>query len=218
MVDRSKKDEMKRKEESRYDENGQGDEEAPLFLEREEAGIVEEKKKAEIDKDKLIEDLSREKELYFERLLRLQAEFENFRKRIERERNEFYLMALSELVGKLLPIIDDFERALSVHHTSDVVKYHEGMELIYKGLRSILECFGLKEVPSIGERFDPRVHQAMVREESDEVEEETVVEEFRKGYFFKDRLLRPAMVKVAVKREKPVEATAEDSPDKDKGA
>jgi len=201
------REKIKRKESKKKEEKERVEEEESVILEREEAGIVEEGKKegkrVDKDKDKVIEELSREKELYFERLLRLQAEFENFRKRVEEERKEFYLMALTDLVGKLLPILDDFERALSVDAT-DLAKYREGVALIYKGFRSILEGFGLKEVPAVGERFDPRVHQAVMREEVDDVEEETVVEEFRKGYFLKNRLVRPAMVKVAVKKEKEI--------------
>ena len=211
------REKIKRKESKKKEEKERVEEEESVILEREEAGIVEEGKKEgkRVDKDKVIEELSREKELYFERLLRLQAEFENFRKRVEEERKEFYLMALTDLVGKLLPILDDFERALSVDAT-DLAKYREGVALIYKGFRSILEGFGLKEVPAVGERFDPRIHQAVMREEVDDVEEETVVEEFRKGYFLKNRLVRPAMVKVAVKKEKEV-APADPEKGKDEG-
>ncbi len=132
-----------------------------------------------------------------DRLLRLQAEFDNFRKRTERDRAEFSEYASMEALRALLPVLDDFERALKAN-TSDQ-EYAKGMQLIYQRMFEAMKKLGLEPIEAASKPFDPNVHHAVEMVHSDEVEDNTVLEEYQKGYNFKGRLLRPAMVKVAVK-------------------
>jgi len=141
--------------------------------------------------------LAAEKAEIYDRLLRRQADFDNFRKRIERDRSDFLQYAGMEFVREILPILDDFERALKVESTDS--KYARGVELIYNRLYEALKKMGLEPMDTVGKTFDPNLHQAVERVQTDEVPDQTVLEEFQKGYNFKGRLLRPAMVKVAVK-------------------
>lgn len=132
-----------------------------------------------------------------DRFLRRQAEFENFRRRVEREKTEFTQYAASEAVNALLPVLDDFERAFKQECADK--EYARGMELIYQRLVETLKKLGLEPIDSTGQSFDPYIHQAIERVETDAAEDHTVLEEFQRGYNFKGRLLRPAMVKVAVR-------------------
>ncbi|SRR5712692_2558518 len=141
--------------------------------------------------------LAAEKAEFYDRLLRRQADFDNFRKRIDRDRSDFLQYAGMEFVREILPILDDFERALKVESTD--AKYARGVELIYNRLYETLKKLGLEPMDTVGKIFDPNLHQAVERVHTDEVPDQTVLEEFQKGYNFKGRLLRPAMVKVAVK-------------------
>ncbi len=143
------------------------------------------------------DQLASEKADLYDRLLRRQAEFENFRRRAERERSEFLQFAGMELVGSLVPVLDDFERALKVE-TSDK-EYAKGVELIYQRFFDQLKKTGLEPIEAAGKPFDPNFHQAIERVHTDEVPDQTVLEEYQRGYNFKGKLLRPAMVKVAVK-------------------
>ncbi len=133
-----------------------------------------------------------------DRLLRRQAEFENFRRRNERDRSEFLEYAGMEIVRELLPTLDDFERAAKTE-CSDAT-YRQGIDLIYQRFVDTLKKIGLEpiEVPP-GTEFDPNLHQAVVRLETEAAPDHTILEEFQRGYNFKGKLLRPAMVKVAVK-------------------
>lgn len=133
-----------------------------------------------------------------DRLLRRQAEFDNFRRRAERERADILEYANTQTVRALLPILDDFERALKVESADR--EYARGMELIYQRLADALKKLGLESITSTGQAFDPNVHHAVDRVETDEVEDNTVVEEYQRGYNFRGKLLRPAMVKVAVRK------------------
>jgi molecular chaperone GrpE len=140
--------------------------------------------------------LAAEKADLHDRLLRTQAEFQNFRKRSDRERLEFAEYASTEAVRALLPILDDFERALK---TDSVDKeFRKGMELIYQRLYTSLQKLGLEPITSAGQPFDPHIHHAVDMVETEDAADHTVLEEFQRGYNFKGRLLRPAMVKVAV--------------------
>lgn len=133
---------------------------------------------------------------YVEQLQRLQAEFANYRKRIEKEKLELSTFYKSELVSALLPIIDDFERMLN--HTDDSNnELLTGVRLIFQKLLDILQSQGLKPIVAIGQKFDPTIHEALFVERTDNGDDETVIEEWQKGYFFNDRLLRPAQVKVS---------------------
>ena len=132
-----------------------------------------------------------------DRLLRKQAEFENFRRRAERDRSDVVEYASAETVRALLPILDDFERALKVEAADK--EYARGMELIYQRLFDSLKKLGLEPITSTGQQFDPNIHHAVDRAVTDEVEENTILEEYQRGYNFRGRMLRPAMVKVAVR-------------------
>ncbi len=137
-----------------------------------------------------------QKEEIWDRFLRKQAEFENFRKRTAREKEEILEFATMEIIRALLPVLDDFERALKT--PSEGEEYRKGIELIHKRLYDILTKSGLTPVESVGKKFDPHLHQA-VDTVKDVREDQTIVEEYQRGYEFKGRLLRPAMVKVAVR-------------------
>ena len=129
--------------------------------------------------------------------LRKLAEFENFRKRTEREKADYFRFALADFVRDLLPVLDNFERALGHAPDGGDDEYRLGIELIYRQLSESLKKRGLREVPTDGP-FDPNVHEAVAREESADVEPNTILETLQKGYYLNDRLLRPAFVKVAV--------------------
>ena len=136
-------------------------------------------------------------------VLRRQADFENYRKRVERERTDTYNRVVADTARKLLPVMDNLTRALDAERSVESSESAEfrhflhGVQLISKQLSEVLESFGVQPIPAVGERFDPHIHEAVVTEPSDEHEPDTVVEELARGYRIGDRLLRPAMVKVA---------------------
>lgn len=155
-------------------------------LENQLALLNEEKLKLENDKQDLLR-LAQSR----------QAEFENFRRRVERERLETVDMAAADAVKSLLPIVDDFSRAVAVQTTD--TSYAKGVELIHQRLGEILSKLGLESTDSLGQIFDPNLHYAIDKVESPDAEEGQILEEFQKGYRFRGKLLRPAMVKVAAK-------------------
>jgi len=131
-----------------------------------------------------------------DRYMRALADYENFRKRAEREKQDFFKYALSNMAKDLLPVLDNFDRALE--HAEEGDDFHKGVLLIYKQLYDILKKHGLQPIEESGVPFDPKIHEGVVREENPSVPSHTVVAILQKGYFLHDRLLRPAMVKVAV--------------------
>jgi molecular chaperone GrpE len=143
------------------------------------------------------DQLSAEKADLKDRLLRALADFDNFRRRAERDRWEYVQFAAMEMVRDLIPILDDFRRAMKVE-TADK-EYAKGIELIDQRLFETLKKAGLEPIEAAGKPFDPNLHQAVDRVESEELPDQTVLEEYQSGYNFKGKLLRPAMVKVAVK-------------------
>jgi molecular chaperone GrpE len=142
-------------------------------------------------------DLRRERDDFKDRWLRKGAEFDNYRKRVERERREQADQAVIDLLQELLLVVDDFDRALTVDAGEGGGAYRKGVELIHGKLHDLLRKQGLKGIDVLGADFDPNVHQAVVHEDSPEHREGEVIGELRKGYLLNDRLLRPAMVKVA---------------------
>lgn len=146
--------------------------------------------------DSDVNALIAERDQLQDRLLRAQAEFQNLRKRAEREKLELFEYASKEAVGALLPILDDFERAVAAE-TSDAT-YAAGIGLIYNRFYETLKKLGLEPMESKGKPFNPELHHAVDMVETDEAPDHTVLDEFQRGYNFKGRLLRPAMVKVAV--------------------
>ncbi len=131
-----------------------------------------------------------------DRVLRTMADFDNFRKRAEREKQDFFKYALAGAIKDLLPVLDNFDRALE--HAEEGDDFHKGVLLIYKQLFDVLQKNGLKTIEESGVHFDPNIHEAVVREEDSTVPNHTVVAILQKGYFLHDRLLRPALVRVAV--------------------
>ena len=144
------------------------------------------------------EKLKAEKDALYDRMLRKQAELENFRKRAQREKEDFLQHATADLIRALLPTLDGFERALK-HRDADVpAQFYQGMELIYRDLLEVLIRGGLAPVETVGKTFDPHLHQAVETVEATNYRDQEIVEEFQRGYRLKQRLLRPAIVKVAV--------------------
>lgn len=137
---------------------------------------------------------------------RRQADFDNYRKRVERDKGETHNRIVADVARKLLPVLDNLSRALDAERTVEAQESKEfrhflhGVELINKQLNDVLESLGIQPIASVGERFDPHVHEAVVTEPSDKYEPDTVSEEITRGYRIGDRLLRPAMVKVASRR------------------
>jgi molecular chaperone GrpE len=142
------------------------------------------------------EALRAENQQLRDRVMRTLADFDNFRKRSEREKADFFKYALSGVTRDILPVLDNFDRALE--HVDEADEVHKGVLLIYKQLFDVLQKHGLKVIDESGVRFDPNVHEAVVREEDPSVPSHTVSAVLQKGYFLHDRLLRPALVKVAV--------------------
>lgn len=143
------------------------------------------------------DQLAREKAESQDRVLRLQAEFDNFRKRNEKDRSEFAQYAGMEVVREMLPILDNFELALKADASSK--EYVKGVEMIYDRMASTLKKMGLEPIDTAGAKFDPHVHQAVEKVHTEDAEDHTVISDFQRGYKFKGKLLRPSMVKVAVR-------------------
>ncbi|HEX8407417.1 MAG TPA: nucleotide exchange factor GrpE [Thermoanaerobaculia bacterium] len=133
---------------------------------------------------------------YRDRYLRAVADFDNFRKRSEREKADFFKYAVASVLKDILPVLDNFDRALD--HAAEGDEFHKGVLLIYKQLFDVLQKSGLKPIDETGVHFDPNIHEAVIREEDDSLPNHTVAAVLQKGYFLHDRLLRPALVKVAV--------------------
>jgi molecular chaperone GrpE len=168
------------KSDQNVSEGSTGDLEAKL------ASVMAERDKLAVEKAEL-----------YDRCLRGQADFANARSRAERERSEYTQFAAMELVRNILPVLDDFERALK-SETADR-EYARGVELIYQRFYDALKKMGLEPIESEGKRFDPNQHEAVQREHTEEFEDQTVLQEMQRGYNFRGRLLRPAWVKVAVR-------------------
>jgi molecular chaperone GrpE len=143
------------------------------------------------------DQMAAEKAELMDRLLRRQAEFENFRKRMERERAEMLEFGGIEVLKSILPMMDDFERALETG--SEDREYVRGMELIYQRFSEALKKLGLEPMESKGKKFDPKLHHAVDKQETSEHDEDIVLSEYQRGYYWRGRLLRPAMVKVSVR-------------------
>lgn len=176
------------------------------------AEMKEKEHKARQDTNKILKDklnkrdseiklLKTENKKLKEEYLRKIAEMENLRKRVEREKGEFYQYALSELLKELFDILDNFERALETQNKEKVKSFREGIEMIYKQYQDLLMKQGVKPIEIKEKKFDPHLHQAFITEESEDVEEPEVVEELQRGYTLHNRLLRPALVKVAVPKK-----------------
>jgi len=147
--------------------------------------------------DDPVAGLQREKDALQDRLLRTAAEFDNFRKRVERERRELSEFAAADILAELLPIIDNFDRALQTPSGPESEGFRKGIELIHRQMLDLLRKRGVKPIEALGADFDPNMHEAVMHEASGEHREGEVMQELQRGYTLGDRLLRPAMVKVA---------------------
>jgi molecular chaperone GrpE len=139
-------------------------------------------------------------------LARRQADFENYRKRVERERSDTYSRVVADIAAKLLPVLDNLKRALETEASIEATESDEfrhflsGVDLIYKQLNGVLDALGVKPVLAEGELFNPHLHEAVVTEQTDDYEPDTVIQEIVRGFTLGDKLIRPALVKVAVKK------------------
>lgn len=159
---------------------------------REGNSIVDEELKAKLEeKEKQYDDLK-------DRLQRTMAEFDNFRKRTAKEKAALYEDSVRSTIEQILPVIDNFERALSSGEKEDKNNpFLQGMEMVYRQFKDILTSMGVEEINAVGEKFDPNLHNAVTHIEDEAFGESEVVEEFQKGYVFKDKVIRYSMVKVA---------------------
>ena len=141
-----------------------------------------------------------------DRFARRQADFENYRKRVERERTETYNRVVADVAAKLLPVVDNMKRALETEASMEASESDEfrhflsGVDLIYKQLNGVLDALGVKPIVAVGEQFDPHIHEAVATEASDDYEPDTVMQEIVAGYRLGDKLIRPALVKVATRK------------------
>ena len=140
--------------------------------------------------------LQKEKQEAQDRMLRVQAEFDNFKKRTQKEKEMNLKYKAQDLVNELLPAIDNFERALQVEVTDAAESFVEGISMVYNQLNEALKSQGVEEIEAVGKEFDPNLHHGVMQVEDAEVESNVIVEELQKGYMLKDRVIRPAMVKV----------------------
>ncbi|MBN2134963.1 MAG: nucleotide exchange factor GrpE [Acidobacteria bacterium] len=144
-----------------------------------------------------IESIIKERDEVKDQLLRMAADYDNYIKRTRREREENREILTSDILSAFLPVIDNFERAMNASDSTHD-QLLTGIKMIYQQLLEVMRTFGVEQISADGKKFDPRYHEAMSTEPSSEHEDQTILEEFIKGYFYKDRLLRPAKVKVSV--------------------
>ncbi len=167
-------------------------------VEKEEDRVVEISEKELNELRAALDSKEKEIESYKDRLLRLAAEMENLRKRLEREKEEHLKFANENLIKRLLPVIDNLERSIEhAKQSQDVEGLIEGVEMTLKGFLEVLEQFGCKIIKAEGEPFDPAYHEAIQKQESEEIPQNRVICEYQKGYMMNDRLLRPAKVVVS---------------------
>jgi len=172
--------------------NNQFDDENP-----QDTSAATEDRTAATEQTEALDALRREKDTLQDRLLRTAAEFDNYRKRVERERREYSEYAGADILSDMLPIVDDLERALQAPSGGEADSFRRGVELIHKQMTDLLRKRGVKSIEAVGTQFDPRYHEAVIQEVSSEHREGEVMAELRRGYTLGDRLLRPTTVKVA---------------------
>ncbi len=166
-------------------------------VEETEQELVDESNEQEGPNDSEIEALKQEKDEIYQRLLRIQAEYDNFRKRTQKEKQADRKYRSQAIVTELLPVVDNFERALQVEVEDEAAaSFVDGVKMVYRQLKDALEKEGVEEIKTVGEEFDPNVHQAVMQVEDDQFESNVVVEELQKGFKLNERVIRPAMVKV----------------------
>ena len=187
-----KKDEQKLEEmQQEIDEAEAAQEDAAEEVAAADAAMQEEIEALKGQVDGLNKDLQEKKD----RLLRLQADFDNFRRRSAKEREEISAVVTQNFCKDMLPLLDNFERAMAAE-TKDVEAFQKGVEMIFTQFQEILKKNGLEHIEAVGQKFDPNFHQAVMRVEDPEKEDDTVAQELQKGYMVKGRVIRPSMVQV----------------------
>ena len=159
---------------------------------------TEESAETAAEEDKQTETETKAAEAESERYMRLMAEFQNFKRRAAREKSDIHAYANEKIIGELLPVLDNFERALQTE-SGDLESYSKGMELIFTQLKTALEHAGLEEIKALGEDFDPNVHNAVMTEDSEEHDDGKISKVLQKGYKLNDKVIRPSMVAVVRK-------------------
>ena len=170
-------------------------EEAEEKAEGETAEKAEKEETKEDEAQKAEEDAKKDEEAESERYMRLMAEFQNFKKRVAREKSDIHAYANEKIVGELLPVLDNFERALDTEG-GDLEAYAKGLQLIFEQLKTALENAGLEEIKAMDETFDPNVHNAVMTDNLEDKEDGTITKVLQKGYKLKDKVIRPSMVAV----------------------
>ncbi|MBO8136726.1 MAG: nucleotide exchange factor GrpE [Desulfotomaculum sp.] len=170
-------------------ENEQAEETCEGEGDQEETISIEDLKQKLSEKEALVEE-------YYNRMIRIQADFDNFRRRTRQEKEELLKYSREEIIKELLPVLDNFERALASADKPGE-EFVSGVKMIYRQLQDILRKEGLEVIPAVGEQFDPNKHEAVMQVDSEEHDENVIVEELRCGYMLKGKVIRPAMVKVA---------------------
>jgi molecular chaperone GrpE len=150
---------------------------------------------------KEVEELKKQSEDNYNRLLRMQADFDNYKKRVAKEREDMYYTALETIAEQLLPVVDNMERAAEAFKKDQLdEKYISGVEMVYKQLLDVLQKNGVKEIEALAKDFDPNVHHAVMQVPGEDEDENKVKEVFQKGYVLRDKVIRPTLVKVSVKQ------------------
>lgn len=144
-----------------------------------------------------LEEKTQKSEEYLNALQRAAAEFDNYKKRTVKEKEALYTDAFSDAVSAFLPVVDNMERAASAINKEENPSLHEGIELVFRQFRDVLKNLGVEEIKSVGEKFDPQLHNAVMHVEDEGYGENEIIEEFQKGYMLKDKIIRHSMVKVA---------------------
>jgi len=163
------------------------------ILEESEEKDVSDMSREELEQE--VENLKKDTDKYYKHLQRTAAEFDNFKKRVQKEKDAIYQLAVGDTVAKYINVLDNIDRALAVESADEKMK--EGIALVKKQMLDIMTSLGCTEIPTIGETFNPEIHDAVMHIESEEYGEQAIVEELRKGYKCGDRVIRHAMVKVA---------------------
>ncbi len=207
---------MKRKDKDTVsvEKNREKDEDVEIITEAEDteaAGNVQEEETVEPSTEELIKEIDEANEKY----LRLYADFENYRKRVVKEKEDLVKYASETVISELLPILDNFELALSHVQNDTNNPLIQGVQMTHKEMKKVLGKLALVEIESKDKPFDPQYHHAMSQVETEDLEDNTVIEEFRKGYMYKDKVLRPAMVSVSKKAEKISDKEVTDSQEND---
>lgn len=205
----AKKVKEKLQEEEKLNEEKDQPEEKSEQLDTSDAAAAE---KTRINLEQKIASLEKEVDDYKDRILRKAAEFENYKRRVENDQLNLLKYAAESLIIKILPVIDDFERSfVHIKEAKDVESIQEGIKLVYEKLMKILADQGVKPIEAVGKSFDVHYHEAIMQRKADDVEPNTVIDEFEKGYMYKDRVIRHSKVAVSEDSHEEISDSAEQS-------